>query len=63
MKAIKICYTEGECLSAHDFAKQAGVLLNQTTEQVEYALSFMIPDLGLVDALTTYGDICGIETY
>ena len=44
-----------------DGVKVPSVIVKQTPEMVEYALSFMIEELGLVEALELYSDTCGIN--
>ena len=60
---IEIVKNIGECISVEEFANGVSKYLNQPAENITFALSFMVPELGLVDALNTYAETCGFITY
>jgi hypothetical protein len=62
-KQIKIHKAVGVCMSVEEFAIEAGKLVNQPAENVEFALSFMLEEMGQVEALEFYCDTCGLTAY
>lgn len=60
---IKIHLGIGECLPLKDFCAQMGVLVFQPAESVECAMSFILEEQGLVEAMETYCGIVEIVAY
>ena len=62
-KEIKIHNTAGNCITLKSFCEKVAEIVSQTPEMVEFAMSFILDEQGLVEAMETYCAICGIETY
>jgi hypothetical protein len=60
---IKIYLDGGKCPSIESFCDQAGRLLGQSSDKVNFALSFILEEQGKVEAMETYCNICGIIAY
>ena len=56
---IQIHENIGECVTVEKFAEQVSKATKQEASGVVLALSFMVPELGLVGAMEEYCNICG----